>query len=71
MENGPGLKMYFLLKKGHFPASYVSLLEGTTLNLFQAEWLHPSHPIRIHPNSQAKGRPDAVVLGVKPGECGR
>ena len=28
MENGPGLKMYFLLKNGDIPASYVSLPEG-------------------------------------------
>ena len=28
MENGPGLKMYLLLKMGDFPASYVSLPEG-------------------------------------------
>ena len=28
MENGPGLKMYFLLKNGDIPACYVRLPEG-------------------------------------------
>ena len=29
MENGPGLKMYFLFKNGDIPASYVRLPEGS------------------------------------------
>ena len=32
MENGPGLKMYFLLEKVDIPASYVRLPEGISFN---------------------------------------
>ena len=33
MENGPGLKMYFLFENGDMPASYVSLPEARWLDL--------------------------------------
>ena len=37
MENGPGLKMYFLLKIAIFHC-YVSLLEGTWENRAPKDW---------------------------------
>ena len=33
MENGPEMKIYFLLKTGDIPASYVSLPEGTFVDV--------------------------------------
>ena len=43
LENGPGLKMYFLLKVGDIPASYVSLPEGNNFWLRGSpeQWKNP------------------------------
>ena len=47
MENGPGLKMYLLLKNGGFPAIYVSLPEGTLSVGGTVDGQNPAPPIMM------------------------